>query len=84
MFDEKIKELKASINSLSATIADKTAQVKNALEADDLEKARTIKNEIDAAKEELKTAKTKFNFSVNRRIKMLLPKENIKKLFEEE
>lgn len=57
MFDEKIKELEASINSLSATIADKTAQVKNALEADDLEKARTIKNEIDAAKEELKTAK---------------------------
>lgn len=57
MFDEKIKELKASINSLSATIADKTAQVKNALGADDLEKARTIKNEIDTAKEELKTAK---------------------------
>ena len=43
--------------------------------------------EIIASKldgEELKTAKTKFNFSVNRRIKMLLPKENIKKLFEEE
>lgn len=57
MFDEKIKELKASINSLSATIADKTAQVKNALEADDLEKARTIKNEIDTTKKELKTAK---------------------------
>ncbi|MCO4661210.1 hypothetical protein Si021_00965 [Streptococcus infantarius subsp. infantarius] len=57
MFDEKIKELKASINSLSATIADKTAQVKNALEADDLEKARAIKNEIDTAKNELKTAK---------------------------
>lgn len=57
MFDEKIKELKASIHSLSTTIADKTAQVKNALEADDLEKARTIKNEIDTAKEELKTAK---------------------------
>lgn len=57
MFDEKIKELKASINSLSATIADKTAQAKNALETDDLEKARTIKNEIDTAKEELKTAK---------------------------
>lgn len=57
MFDEKIKELKASINSLSITIADKTAQVKNALEADDLEKARTIKNEIDTVKEELKTAK---------------------------
>lgn len=57
MFDEKIKELKASINSLSATIADKTAQVKNALEADDLEKARTIKNEIDTAKEKLKTVK---------------------------
>ena len=57
MFDEKIKELKASINSLSTTIADKTAQVKTALEADDLEKARTIKNEIDTAKEELKTAK---------------------------
>lgn len=57
MFDEKIKELKASINSLSTTISDKTAQVKNALEDDDLEKARTIKNEIDTAKEELKTAK---------------------------
>lgn len=57
MFDEKIKELKASINSLSTTITDKTAQVKNALEADDLEKARTIKNEIDTVKEELKTAK---------------------------
>ena len=57
MFDEKIKELKASINSLSTTIADKTAQVKNALETDDLEKARAIKNEIDTAKEELKTAK---------------------------
>ena len=57
MFDEKIKELKASINSLSTTIADKTAQVKNALEDDDLEKARTIKNEIDTDKEELKTAK---------------------------
>lgn len=57
MFDEKIKELKASIDSLSTTIADKTAQVKNALETDDLEKARTIKNEIDTAKEELKTAK---------------------------
>lgn len=58
MFDEKIKELKASINSLSATIADKTAQVKNALEADDLEKARTIKNEIDTAKAELKATKS--------------------------
>lgn len=57
MFDEKIKELKASINSLSITIADKTAQVKNALEADDLEKARVIKNEIDTAKNELKTVK---------------------------
>lgn len=58
MFDEKIKELKASINSLSITIADKTAQVKNALEADDLEKARTIKNEIDTAKAELKATKS--------------------------
>lgn len=57
MFDEKIKELKASINSLSATITDKTAQVKNALEADDLEKARTIKNEIDTAKAELRATK---------------------------
>ncbi len=48
MFDEKIKELKASINSLSTTIADKTAQVKNALEADDLEKARQ-KQETESA-----------------------------------
>ena len=39
MFDEKIKELKATIETLSLTIATKTAEVKAALQAEDLENA---------------------------------------------
>ncbi len=57
MFDEKIKELKATIVSITASIAQKTADVKAALNADDLEKARSIKGEIEISKDELKTQK---------------------------
>ncbi len=57
MFDEKIKEIEANIGTLNADIASKTQEVKNALEANDLEKARSIKAEIEEAKNSLKTAK---------------------------
>ena len=56
MFDEKIKEIEANIGTLNADIANKITEVKNALEANDLEKARTIKEEIEEAKNSLKTA----------------------------
>lgn len=56
MFDEKIKEIKANIGTLNADIANKITEVKNALEANDLEKARTIKAEIEEVKNSLKTA----------------------------
>ena len=56
MFDEKIKEIKANIGTLNADIASKIAEVKDALEANDLEKARTLKTEIEEAKNSLKTA----------------------------
>lgn len=57
MFDEKIKEIEANIGTLNADIANKITEVKNALEANDLEKARSIKAEIEEAKNSLKTAK---------------------------
>ncbi|MFM0584538.1 MULTISPECIES: phage major capsid protein [Streptococcus] len=56
MFDEKIKELKATIAGLSSTIATKTTEVKAALEADDLETAKSLKSEIETAKANLATA----------------------------
>lgn len=56
MFDEKIKEIEANIGTLNTDIANKTIEVKNALEANDLEKARSIKAEIEEAKNSLKTA----------------------------
>jgi HK97 family phage major capsid protein len=56
MFDEKIKEIEANIGTLNTDIANKITEVKNALEANDLEKARTIKAEIEEAKNSLKTA----------------------------
>ena len=56
MFDEKIKEIKANIGTLNADIASKITEAKNALEANDLEKARTLKEEIEEAKNSLKTA----------------------------
>ncbi|HGK7336583.1 TPA: phage major capsid protein [Streptococcus suis] len=55
MFDEKIKELKATIAGLSSTIATKTAEVKAALEVDDLETAKALKAEIETAKADLAT-----------------------------
>ncbi len=57
MFDEKIKEVEANIGTLNSDITSKTQEVKNALEANDLEKARSIKAEIEEAKNSLKTAK---------------------------
>ncbi len=57
MFDEKIKEIEANIGTLNADIANKIIEVKNALEANDLEKARSIKAEITEAKNSLETAK---------------------------
>lgn len=56
MFDEKIKEIETNIGTLNTVIANKIMEVKNALEANDLEKARTIKEEIEEAKNSLKTA----------------------------
>lgn len=56
MFDEKIKELEAAIAGSKATIATKTAEVKGALEKEDLEKARALKAEIDTEKEKVATA----------------------------
>lgn len=53
MFEEKIKEIKATIANLNQTIATKTAEVKNALESDDLETARSIKAEVEEAKANL-------------------------------
>ena len=57
MFDEKIKEIEDNIGTLNADIVSKTQEVKNALEANDLDKARTIKAEIVEAKNSLETAK---------------------------
>lgn len=56
MFDEKIKELKATIETLSSTIATKTAEVKAALEAEDLETAKALKADVESAKADLATA----------------------------
>ncbi|MFI3887572.1 phage major capsid protein [Streptococcus parauberis] len=56
MFDEKIKEIEANIGTFNAEITSKTQEVKDALEANDLEKARTIKTEIEEAKNSLETA----------------------------
>ena len=57
MFDEKIKEIEANIGTLNADIVSKTQEVKNVLEANDLDKARAIKAEIAEAKNSLETAK---------------------------
>ena len=57
MFDEKIKEIEENIGTLNADITSKTQEVKNALEANDLDKARAIKAEIAEAKNNLETAK---------------------------
>ncbi|HEO6448999.1 TPA: phage major capsid protein [Streptococcus agalactiae] len=67
MFDEKIKEIKANITELNKVIASKTTEVKNALESDDLEKARSIKAEVEEAKTNLAEAENDlklYEFSV--------------------
>lgn len=56
MFDEKIKEIEANIGTLNNDITSKIMEVRNALEANDLEKARTLKEEIEEVKNSLKTA----------------------------
>lgn len=56
MFDEKIKEIKATIANLNKAIATKTTEVKNALESDDLDTARSIKAEVEEAKAKLAEA----------------------------
>lgn len=57
MFEEKIKDLESAIACYNDEIATKTADVKNLLEADDLEGAKAVKEEITNAKENLATAK---------------------------
>ncbi|MGT2753234.1 phage major capsid protein [Streptococcus porcinus] len=56
MFDEKIKEIEAKILNLNTSITAKTQEVKNALNGNDLEKAKTIKAEIENAKNDLTAA----------------------------
>ena len=58
MYDEKIKEIEANIGTLNNDITFKIMEARNALEANDLEKARTIKEEIEEAKNSLKTAES--------------------------
>ncbi|HGC7283459.1 TPA: phage major capsid protein [Streptococcus agalactiae] len=53
MFEEKIKEIKADITELNKVITAKTAEVKAALESDDLETARSVKAEVEEAKAKL-------------------------------
>ena len=62
MYDEKIKELKATIETLSSKIATKTAEVKSVLEAEDLETATALREDIDSAKADL--AKANENLSL--------------------
>ena len=57
MFDEKIKEIEMNIGILNTDITNKIMEAKNALEANDLDKARAIKEEIAEAKNSLETAK---------------------------
>lgn len=68
MFDEKIKELEAAIAGSKATIATKTAEVKAALEKEDLEQARALKAEIDAEKEKVATAEADLELFKSSRV----------------
>ena len=62
MYDEKIKELKATIETLSLTIATKIAEAKAALEAEDLETAKALRVDVESAKADL--AKANENLSL--------------------
>lgn len=50
MFKEKMKQLKAQILNIGAEITAKTEELKSVLNAEDLEKARDIRAEIDVLK----------------------------------
>lgn len=56
MFKEKMKELKAQITNIGAEITAKTEELKSVLNAEDLEKARGIRAEIDALKSQKEEA----------------------------
>lgn len=53
MFDEKIKEIEAKILETKNAVDSKVVELKATLENDDLEKAKEIRAEIDAEKENL-------------------------------
>ena len=57
MFREKMKQLKAQILNIGAEITAKTEELKTILNADDLEKAREIRAEIEALKTQEAEAK---------------------------
>ena len=91
MFDEKIKEIEANIGTLNTDIANKIVEVKNALEANDLDKARAIKSEIAEAKNSLKTAEADLDlykttaekgFTHPRFIEGLIAEDNIETIVE--
>ena len=56
MFKEKMKEIKAQIMNIGAEITNKTEELKSALNTDDLEKARGIRDEINALKSQKEEA----------------------------
>lgn len=59
MFKEKMKQLEAQIFNIGAEITAKTEELKSILNADDLEKAREIRAEIEALK--MQEAEAKVN-----------------------
>lgn len=56
MFKEKMKEIKAQIMNIGAEITNKTEELKSALNADNLEKARGIRDEINTLKSQKEEA----------------------------
>nr|DAY24562.1 MAG TPA: major capsid protein [Caudoviricetes sp.] len=56
MFKEKMKEIEAQIMNIGAEITNKTEELKSALNTDDLEKARGIRDEINALKSQKEEA----------------------------
>lgn len=56
MFKEKMKAIKAQIMNIGAEITNKTEELKSALNTEDLEKARGIRDEIDALKSQKEEA----------------------------
>lgn len=56
MFKEKMKEIKAQIMNIGDEITNKTEELKSALNADNLEKARGIRDEINTLKSQKEEA----------------------------